>query len=75
MQTFRSNAMKYQKIAFDEVKNAYVISERDDSGQLIATYTAYPNFTNGTFSCYPRTLVKGERYRGKIKLNMDEVES
>lgn len=65
---------KYEKIAFDEVKNAYVISERDDNGRLLCTYTGYPNFKSGTFSCYPRTIMPGERYPGKKTIEMSAVE-
>ena len=67
--------MKYQKIGFDSDKNAYIISERDDNGKLIGTYTAYPNFTSGTFSCYPRTIQPGQRYSGKKTINMSAVEA
>ena len=67
--------MKYQKIGFDTAKNAYIISERDDSGRLIGTYTAYPDFKRGTFSCYPRTIEPGERYSGKKTINMSAVEA
>lgn len=67
--------MKYQKIGFDSDKNAYIISERDDNGQLKGTYTAYPDFKRGTFSCYPRTIEPGQRYSGKKTINMSDVES
>lgn len=50
--------MKYQKIGFDSDKNAYIISERDDSDRLIGTYTAYPNFTiGGEFIIVPACIV------------------
>lgn len=65
----------YYKVAYDEVKNAYVISERDEHGRLLATYTAYPDFKRGTFSCYPRTVMPGERYPGKKTINMSAVET
>ena len=64
--------MKYQKIAFDSDKNAYIISERDDNGQLIG---AYPDFKRGTFSCYPRTIQPGNRYSGKKTIDMSAVEA
>lgn len=67
--------MKYQKIGFDSDKNAYIISERDDNGQLKGTYTAYPDFKRGTFSCYPRTVQPGEKYPGKKKIDMNAVEA
>lgn len=67
--------MKYQKIAFDSDKNAYIISERDDNGRLIGTYTAYPDFKRGVFSCYPRTIQPGNRYSGKKTIDMSAVEA
>lgn len=67
--------MKYQKIGFDSDKNAYIISERDDNGRLIGTFTAYPDFKRGTFSCYPRTVVPGERYSGKKTIEMSAVDA
>ena len=67
--------MKYQKVGFDSDKNAYIISERDDSGRLIGTYTAYPDFKFGTFSLYPRTIQPGQGYSGKKKIDMSAVEA
>ena len=67
--------MKYQKVGFDDIKNAYIISERDDNGRLIGTFTAYPDFKRGTFSCYPRTVVPGERYSGKKTIEMSAVDA
>lgn len=65
----------YEKIGYDSDKNAYIIAERDENRRLIGTYTAYPNFKNGTFSCYPRTVLPGQRYPGKKTIEMSAVES
>ena len=64
----------YEKVGFDDVKNAYIISERED-GRLLCIYTAYPDFTHGTFNCYPRSVYGGLRFQrsGKKTIKMEEV--
>ena len=63
----------YEKIGFDDYRNAYIISERED-GALVCIYTAYPDFKHNTFSCYPRSVPGGLRFRnGKKVINMEDV--
>lgn len=66
--------MRYTKSGYDADKNAYVVDEYDGA-MWIAAYTAYPNFTQGTFTLYPRVVKKGEGTKIKKKIDMSLVES
>ena len=67
-------AINYEKVGYDIDKNAYIITERDN-GQLLCTYTAYPDFARGVFICYPRSLPRGERPKGIKRIDMCVVET